>query len=178
MRSSLACTTLLIAAFAGVAHARAADDPLARAGTAAIEARRFGDALAAFTKAAEMQTDDASLCFGAGVAAFMLGKNEVAQARFECALARNPAFLPAAMWLADLHYRAGRLADAISIYETAQQRSPKPRDLQPQLDLWRKELALQNRFRDARSEHFVVLFEATADEPLASEVIRRLETAY
>src|SRR5215472_18493119 len=177
MRSSLACTTLLIAAFAGVAHARAADDPLARAGTAAIEARRFGDALAAFTKAAEMQPRDASLCFGAGVAAFMLGKNEEAQARFECALARDPAFLPAAMWLADLHYRAGRLADAISVYETAQQRSPKPHDLQPQLDLWRKELALQNRFRAARSEHFIVLFDA-ADEPLAADVIRRLETAY
>jgi tetratricopeptide (TPR) repeat protein len=180
MRSSLACTTLLIAAFAGVAPLRAADDPtaLARAGTAALDARRFGDALAVFTKAAEKQPGDASLCFGAGVAAFMLGKNEVAQARFECALARDPAFLPAAEWLADLHYRAGRLADAISIYETAQQHSPKPQELQPQLDRWRKELALQSRFRDARSEHFVVLFEATADEPLAADVIRRLETAY
>src|SRR5262245_13673380 len=103
MRSSLACMTLLLAAFAGVAHVRAADDAsaLARAGTAAIEPRRFGDALAAFTKAAEMQPSDASLCFGAGVAAFMLGRNEVAQARFECALARNPAYLPAAVWLAD-----------------------------------------------------------------------------
>jgi tetratricopeptide (TPR) repeat protein len=180
MRRSLACTMLLIAGFAGVAHAHAADDPiaLARAGTAAIEARRFGDALAAFTKAADMRPNDASLCFGAGVAAFMLGKNEEAQARFECALARNPAFVPAAMWLADLHYRAGRLADAISIYETAQQRSAKPRDLQPQLDLWRKELALQNRLRDARSEHFVVLFEAAVDEPLAADVIKRLERAY
>jgi tetratricopeptide (TPR) repeat protein len=180
MRSSLACVTLLITVFAGAAQARASDDPvaLARAGTAALEARRFGDALAAFTKAAEMQPSDASLCFGAGVAAFMLGKNDVAQARFECALARNPAFLPAAKWLADLHYRAGRLADAISIYETAQRHSPKPRDLQPQLDLWRKELALQSRFRCAGSEHFVVQFEAAADEPFAADVIRRLETAY
>ena len=180
MRSSLAWMTLLITVFAGVAQARAADDAvaLARAGTAALEARRFGDALAAFTKAAEMQPSDASLCFGAGVAAFMLGKNEVAQARFECALARDPAFLPAAMWLADLHYRAGRLTDAISIYETAQKHSLKPHDLQPQLDLWRKELALQNQFHDARSEHFVVLFEAAADEPFAADVIRRLETAY
>jgi hypothetical protein len=180
MRSSLACTTLLIAAFAGVAHARAADDPtaLARAGTAALDARRFGDALADFTKAAEMQPSDASSCFGAGVAAFMLGKNEVAQARFECALARDPGFRAAAEWLADLHYRAGRLADAISIYEMAQQRSPKPEDLQPLLDRWRKELALQSRFRDARSEHFIVQFETAADEPIAADVITRLETAY
>ena len=69
------------------AEARAAQDPtaLARTGTAAIESRRFGDALEAFTRAAAMQPGDASLCFGAGVAAFMLGQNDVAQTRFECA---------------------------------------------------------------------------------------------
>ena len=40
---------------------------------------RFGDAFKAFTEAAAMKPGDASLCFGAGVAAFMLGHNEVAQ---------------------------------------------------------------------------------------------------
>ena len=55
-----------------------------------------------------MQPEDASLCFGAGIAAFMLGQDDVAQSRFECVLAINPGFLPAAVWLGDLHYRAGR----------------------------------------------------------------------
>ena len=101
----------MLAASVAVADARAAQDPnaLARAGTAAIENQRFGDALEAFTKAAALQPGDASLCFGAGVAAFMLGQNDVAQTRFECALALNPSYLPAALWLGDLHYRAGRL---------------------------------------------------------------------
>ncbi len=161
------------------AHPCAAEDPtrLARAGTAAIENQRFADALEAFTKAAAMRPGDASLCFGAGLAAFMLGQDRVAQTRFECALTLNPHHLSAAMWLGDLHYRAGRLPEAISIYESALQRSPGG-GLQKQLDDWRKEYELQSRFREVRAEHFVALFESYTDEPFAREVLKRLEAAY
>jgi tetratricopeptide (TPR) repeat protein len=170
----------MLAAAAATADPCAAQDPiaLAHAGTAAIENQRFGDALEAFTKAAAMRPGDASLCFGAGVAAFMLGQNDVAQTRFECALALNPNYLSAAMWLGDLHYRAGRLNEAISIYETARQRSPSDRELQQQLADWRKEQALQSRFHELRTEHFTALFEVASDEPLAREVVERLEAAY
>ena len=170
----------MLAGSVAAADARAAQDPiaLARTGTAAIENRRFGDALEAFTKAAAMQPGDASLCFGAGVAAFMLGQNDVAQSRFECALALNPNYLPAAVWLGDLHYRAGRLHEAIAIYETARQRSPGERELQEQLADWRKEQELQSRFHEIRTEHFTALFEVPTDEPLAREVVERLEAAY
>jgi tetratricopeptide (TPR) repeat protein len=170
----------MLAASVAAADTRAARDPnaLARIGTAAIENQRFGEALEAFTKAAAMRPGDASLCFGAGVAAFMLGQNDVAQTRFECALALNPKYLPAAAWLGDLHYRAGRLHEAISIYETARLRSPNGHDLEEQLANWRKEQELQSRFREVRSEHFTALFEAATDEPFAREVVERLETAY
>jgi tetratricopeptide (TPR) repeat protein len=165
---------------AAAADDRSAQDPiaLARIGTAAIENQRFGDALEAFTRAAALQPGDASLCFGAGVAAFMLGQNDVAQARFERALALNPDYVTAAEWLGDLHYRAGRLHEAISVYETARQRSPAARELQEQLATWRKEQELQSRFHEVRSDHFTALFEAATDEPLAREVVDRLETAY
>ena len=86
---------------------------LARKGTAAIEHRRFGEALDAFTRASALQPDDATLCFGAGVAAFMLGQDEIAETRFACALALNPGYVQAAVWLGDLHYRTGRVAEAI-----------------------------------------------------------------
>jgi len=176
----MAPTVLMFAAWVSAADARAAQDPiaLARSGTSAIADERFGDALEAFTKASAMEPRDASLCFGAGVAAFMLGQNEVAQARFECALALKPNYLPAAVWLGDLHYRAGRLAEAISIYETAQQWSPNARELQEPLANWRKEQALQSRFHEVRTEHFTALFEAANDEPVARDVGRRLEAAY
>jgi tetratricopeptide (TPR) repeat protein len=170
----------MIAACMAAADPCAAEDPtaLSRAGTAAIETRRFGDALEAFTKAAGMRPDDEGFCFGAGVAAFMLGQDHVAQTRFERAIALNPDFLPAVMWLGELHYRAGRLPEAISIYETAQRRSPKGRELQQQLDDWREEQELQGRFHELRSEHFTVHFEAGADERLARGVLERLEAAH
>lgn len=159
--------------------AGAAQDPiaLARAGTVAIEQQRFGDALDAFTAAAALQPGDASLCFGAGVAAFMLGQDDLAQRRFECALALKPDHLPAAMWLGDLHYRAGRLPEAISIYDTARLRSPN-QDLEKQLALWRREYELQSRFHQVRTARFTALFERAADEALARDVVARLESAY
>ncbi len=170
----------MLAGFLVAADVCLAQDPiaLARTGTAAIEKHRFGDALEAFTKAAALQPGEASFCFGAGVAAFMLGQNSVAQARFECALALNPNHLQAAVWLGDLHYRAGRLLEAIAVYETALQRSPKEHQLQEQLVIWRDEQELQDRFKEVRSEHFTALFEVATDEPLAQEVVERLEAAY
>jgi tetratricopeptide (TPR) repeat protein len=102
----------------------------------------------------------------------------VARARFECAIALKPNYLQAAVWLGDLHYRAGRLHEAISIYETALQRSPKERELEEQLAIWRNELELQSRFHELRTEHFTALFEVATDEPLAREVVERLEAAY
>ena len=122
-----------------------------------------------------MRPGESSMCFGAGVAAFMLGQDAVAQSRFECALALNPSSVSAAVWLADLHYRAGRLPEAISIYEAMRARSPQGRELQPQLNQWRKEQDLQSRFKRIRTEHFTALFEVATDEPLARDVIARLE---
>lgn len=169
----------MLAAPAAAADSRAAGDPdaLARAGTEAIDQRRFGDALDAFNTALSVRPDEASLCFGAGVAAFMLGQDEVAEARFACALAADPHHLPAATWLGDLYYRSGRLSEAIAICER-QQRSSNARELRKQLEAWRKEYGLERRFQTVRTEHFTARFESARDEPLARDVITRLESAY
>src|SRR5262249_38026465 len=151
---------------------------LATAGTAAIEAGRFGEALEAFTKAAEVRPDDANLCFGAGVAAFMLGRDDVAQSRFESALALNPDFLSASVWLAGLHYQAGRLAGANATYETALRRAPENRGLQQKIADWGKQQELLGRFHETTAEPFHAVFEVAADEPLARKATERLETAY
>jgi tetratricopeptide (TPR) repeat protein len=151
---------------------------LGRTGAAAIEAHRFGEALLAFRAAAAMRPNDAGLSFGAGVAAFMLGQNEVARSSFDRALALNPGYAPAALWLADLHYRAGRLEEAISTCQAALLRTPRNRELRQRLVEWRKEQELQSRFREIRTDHFIVLFEALGDEPLARHVLERLEAAY
>jgi tetratricopeptide (TPR) repeat protein len=176
----LTLPVLMLAAAVTTAEARGPEDALAlaRAGTAAIENQRFGDAFQAFTQAAALQPGDASHCFGAGVAAFMLGRNDVARARFECALAIKPSHLQAAIWLGDLHYRAGHLREAIAIYETARQYAPGADELRDGLALWRQEQELQSRFLEVRTDRFTVLFEAASDEPLARAAVARLEAAY
>lgn len=180
VRRVLPTSVLIMAALVASVRPCAAQDPitLAQAGTRALEAQRFGVALDAFTKAAALRPDDASLCFGAGLAAFMLGQDATAQARFECALARNPNYVTAATWLGDLHYRAGRLREAIATYEAAQRRAPKNTELRQKLADWRKEFELQSRFREVRTAHFSALFELDADEPVVREAVDRLELAY
>jgi len=171
----LTCAGSPAAAGAGTENNASA---LARKGTTAIEQRRFGEALDAFTKALALQPDDATLCFGAGVAAFMLGQDEAAQTQFERALALNPDYLEAAVWLGDLHYRAGRLSEAIAIYKMTLRRSARRSDIEAQLATWSKEQELHDRLRDVRTEHFSTFFESLSDEPLAREVGERLEKAY
>jgi hypothetical protein len=108
----------------------------------------------------------------------MLGQDEVARGRFECALERNPGLVPAAVWLGDLHYRAGRLPEAIAVYDAARRHAPQAAELQRQLDAWRREHDLQRRFREVRSERFTALYESDDDAPLAREVVDRLQAAY
>jgi tetratricopeptide (TPR) repeat protein len=108
----------------------------------------------------------------------MLGQNDLAQTQFECALSRNANHTPAAEWLGDLHYRAGRLREAIAVYEAALERSPDRPDLRDTLASWRDEAALHSRFREARSEHFTTLYERVVDDGVARDVLERLEAAY
>jgi tetratricopeptide (TPR) repeat protein len=179
LRLSIARIFVLFAASMAAAHPSVAQDPaavLTRAGTVALESQRFGDALHAFSMAARMRPGDANACFGAGIAAFMLGQDELAQARFERALAINPSLVSAAEWLGNLHYKAGRVAEAIAIYEAIP--SPRARELEQQLAEWRREQDLQSRFQTERTDHFIALFESVSDGPVAREVLGHLEAAH
>ena len=164
----------------GATAQRREHDPtaLASEGSAALEERRFGDALEAFTAAAKMLPRDASLCLGAGLAAYMLGQNDEAHTWFERALQLDPGFLPASLWLGELQYRQGRVNDAIATYEAALNRAPGEQELEHRLADWRKETQLQDRFYESRGAHFSVRFEGPADESLARRVVERLEAAY
>jgi tetratricopeptide (TPR) repeat protein len=153
-------------------------EALANEGAAALEEKRFGDALEAFAAAAKLAPRDAGLAFGVGIAAFMLGQNGDAEAWFERSLKLDPGFVGSSMWLGELQYREGRIKEAIATYEAALKRSPGAKQLEDRLDQWRKETQLQDRFYESRGAHFSVLFEGPADEALARRIVERLESQY
>jgi tetratricopeptide (TPR) repeat protein len=166
--------------FAPGVGAQSRRDPmaLAKEGAAALDERRFGDALESFAAASAIVPRDPSLCTGAGVAAFMLGRDADAREWFEKALKLNPAYLGASEWLGQLHYRAGRLDEAIDVYEAALKRAPGASEIEAPLGEWKKEASRQSRSYEARGAHFAVRFEGPGDELLARRAVERLESEY
>jgi tetratricopeptide (TPR) repeat protein len=153
-------------------------ETLANEGSAALEEKRFGDALEAFAAAVKLAPRDPGLSFGVGLASYMLGQNDQAEAWFERSLKLDPGYVGSSLMLGELQYRQGRIKEAISTYEAALKRSPNTRQLEERLAQWRKETQLQDRFYESRGAHFSVLFEGPADEALARSIVERLEAAY
>jgi tetratricopeptide (TPR) repeat protein len=151
---------------------------LLKQGFDALDEKRFGDALDAFTRVSKIAPNDPSVCLGAGIAAARLGRNDEAEDWFERALKAAPEFTVASQWLGELQYRDGRTKEAVNTYEAALKLNPKADALEKRLADWRKEAQLQDRFYESRGAHFVVLFEGPADETLARSIVERLEKAY
>jgi len=151
---------------------------LAAAGWTAIEERRFGDALEAFTAAAGPSRGDPSLCTGAGFAAFMLGQDAEAQSWLERALKLVPQNTDASLLLGELHHRAGRVAEAVATYEAAIRHAPDEPVLNEKLAQWRKDATVRAGSYESRGAHFSVLFQGPADEMIARRAVEMLEEAY
>jgi tetratricopeptide (TPR) repeat protein len=161
---------------------RGAKDPqtLAQEGAAALNERRFADALTAFTAAAAQLPNDGNVALGAGLAAFMLGRTGDAETWLVRALKLQPNLTQASIVLGDLQHRGGRLDEAIATCEAALKLAPKGETgpLEDRLTAWRKEQQLVGRFSRSQGTHFTVLFEGPADEFLARRVVDYLESAY
>jgi tetratricopeptide (TPR) repeat protein len=153
-------------------------DTLAQQGWTAIQERRFGDALEAFVEAAGADKRDASLAAGAGVAAYMLGQDDEARSWLERALKLAPNYGDAAMLLGELHYRAGRLQDAIAVYESARTHHSDAAGFSQKIEQWSREAQRNRGLYESRGAHFSVLFEGPADEMLARRAVEMLESAY
>ena len=181
LRCVLAALLVLTVATPSLAQ-RGQQDPqtLAKQGAAALNERRFDDALTAFTAAAAGLPNDANVALGAGLACYMLGRPDDAEMWLTRALKLQPALMQASIVLGELQHSSGRLEDAIATYEAALKLAPK--DKAPQLDgrlaAWRKELQLVGRFSRSQGTHFTVLFDGPADEFLARRIVDYLESAY
>lgn len=159
---------------------RPSSDPvvLAQQGAVALEERRFDDAHEAFSRAATLLPREASLWYGVGLAAFMLGRNADAEVALAQAVTLEPRFSDAPAMLGEVQYRAGRVREAIATYEAALAHAPDERLFTDRLQEWKKDAQLSDRFYESRGAHFRVLFEGPADEGIARRAVEMLEDAY
>ena len=151
---------------------------LMTAGAAALEARRFDEALSAFQSATAILPGNASAWFGAGVSAYMLGRNRDAETLLARALVLEPALTEASALLGDLQYRAGRLAEAIATYQAGLTHAPAEQRFTAGIASWTAELRTESRFYTSRGAHFRVLFEGPANDAQARRIVEMLEAAY
>jgi tetratricopeptide (TPR) repeat protein len=153
-------------------------EQLMKRAAAALETRRFDDALEAFQAASKLQPRNESAWLGGGISAFMLGRNAEAQNMLARALALDPTLTEASVLLGDLQYRSGRLAEAIATYQSGLKHAPQETRFTSKIAVWTTELRAESRLFASRGAHFRVLFEGPANDALARRIVEMLEAAY
>jgi hypothetical protein len=147
-------------------------------GWAALDRGDAAKAASIFREALERSPSDATLHFGAGYAAFVLGRHDAAISSLKRALEFDPRLIQAAALLAQVAYANADLDLAIQSLEKAAALAPSDRRIAQQLEAWRKEAALHGRFAETPGVRFRVLFEGKAQQALGDRVARVLESAY
>jgi tetratricopeptide (TPR) repeat protein len=131
-----------------------------------------------FREALDRSPRDPVLHFGAGWAAYALGRNDAAISFLKRALEYNSSFVQAAKLLGIVAYANSDLDLAIRSMEKAAALAPADVGIRQQLDQWRKESALHAGFEQRPGVRFRVLFEGTRQQALGVRVEQVLESAY
>jgi hypothetical protein len=177
VRAACSVIVILLAASAATAQ-NVRGITAARDAWAAIGDGRNETAAQAFEDALRDMPRDPSLHFGLGLASHFLGQNSRARTELAETLRLAPDYINASVLLGEILYRAGIVGDAIGVYEAALTYAPNEAALSHRLQQWRDELRLQRDFFQSHGQHFTVLFEGPADEPLAAKAVDLLENAY
>ena len=180
--AGLVLAALFPSAMGGSSFVHAQSTPasaiLELAGWDALKSGQTQQAADAFRLAIAEDAQNATSLFGAGLAAQLLGQPAEGRQALERALRINPHLTDAALLLGEIEYREGDLPAAILTYEDALSRAPDNRQLQERLARWRNEAALHDAFDRRISDHFTILFEGPAEQPIAERALQMLEAAY
>jgi tetratricopeptide (TPR) repeat protein len=147
-------------------------------GWAALERGDASKAAAIFREALDRSPENPALLFGAGYAAYALGRLDSAISSLRKALHFDPRFIQAAALLGQVAYDRGDLDLAIRSMEKAVALAPEDHLRSQQLARWRHESAVHDSLDERPGVRFKVLFEGTAQQPIANRVSGVLERAY
>jgi tetratricopeptide (TPR) repeat protein len=145
---------------------------------AALERGDAAKAASIFREELDRSPRNAWLHFGAGYAALGLGRTDAAIASLKRAIEYNPTFLRAMVLLAQAAYQAADLDLALRTLERAAVLAPLDGAIAKQLEDWRRESALHERFEERPGVRFRILFEGPAEKAISDRVAAVLESAY
>jgi len=144
----------------------------------AIERGDAQKAASIFRQELERRPTDPALHYGAGCAAFALGRVDAALASLKKAVSLAPEFLQAQTALAQVAYTSGDLDLAIASMEKASALSPNDGRLAVQLERWRRESSVHTSMAERPGVRFTILYEGAAQQAIGDRVARVLESAY
>ena len=173
----LGCLVLAAAILGAGAPALGQELPAPEAWTA-LNQGDAGRAAGLFREALERSPRDPILHFGAGWAAYALGRNDAAISSLKKALEFDAGFAQAAALLGTVAYASSDLDLAIRSMEKAAALAPRDPGIRRQLEQWRKESALHSGFDERTGVRFRVLFEGAEQRALGARVEQVLESAY
>ena len=173
----LCLVTLLLTAAAAVVSA-GQEGPPAPDAWAALERGDASRAAGLFREALERSPRDPVLHYGAGWAAYVLGRHDAAISALKHALEIDGSFVQAAALLGTVAYASSDLDLAVRSMEKAAALAPGDVRIRQQLERWRKESDLHARFDAATTVRFRVMFEGTEQRAIGERVSRVLESAY
>jgi len=145
---------------------------------AALDRGDAEKAAALFREELERSPGNAFLHYGAGYAAFALGRTDAAISSLKRAIECNPRFVQAMVLLSQVAYQAADLDLAVRTLEKAAAIAPRDRRIAQQLEQWRSEAALHDSFKERSTVRFRVLFEGAAEKGIGDHVATVLESAY
>jgi hypothetical protein len=148
------------------------------AGWRALRAGATEEAANDFSQALRIDAANALALLGAGATANMRGRADEARQYLAGALKVQPGLTAAALLLGEILYQQADLQGAIDVYEQALARAPGDAKLSARLETWRREAAVHDSFSTKLANHFTILFEGPADQPMAGKVSEMLEAIY
>jgi tetratricopeptide (TPR) repeat protein len=176
LKRLLACTAIALVSIP--LHAQAPAAMRAEAGWQALQAGDGDKAATVFHEALAKDPRDATLHFGAGIAAHLLGRETDAMQSLKRALQLEPRLIDASSLLGEIERHEGDIDAAIRTYEHALARAPGNPMLRARLEDWRNESAVHDTLEQWSDHRFSVVFDGQGNRALGKRGFDVLDAAY
>ncbi|HEY7497547.1 MAG TPA: tetratricopeptide repeat protein [Vicinamibacterales bacterium] len=145
---------------------------------AALERREPERAASIFKAELIERPNDPVLHFGAGAAAYAMGRTDAALSSLQHAVEIDPEFPEALALLGEVAYARGKNDLAIRSMERAAAMRPRDTRVAELLDRWRRETSVHSVYVEKPSGHFRILYEGPAQQSIGDRIARVLEAEY